>query len=144
MSGPATVGTMRIALGVSLAALTLGLLAPAAPALANRWTVTPTGSLPLSDSMSTMGDGSATDRPAFPALTARRQVRGLENPWDVQTLPEYRRHHVAESLRAYRDRVLFPRGVREYVSSVQDDNFPALAYAYSAHRREGDRVGRVS
>jgi len=32
----------------------------------------------------------------------------------------------------------------EYVSSVQDDNFPALSYAYSAHRRDGDRVGRVS
>jgi len=82
--------------------------------------------------------------PSGPPLSSLTLGPGQIWTVDVQTLPEYRRHHVAESLRAYRDRVLFPRGVREYVSSVQDDNFPALSYAYSAHRRDGDRVGRVS
>ncbi len=59
---------------------------------------------------------------------------------DVQTLPEFRRHHVAAALRAYRDRVLGERGYREYVSSVQDDNLPALSYAYGGPQRIVDRV----
>jgi hypothetical protein len=63
---------------------------------------------------------------------------------DVQTLPAYRRHHAAAALRAYRDHVLAGRGVREYVSSVQDDNLPALSYAYGGKRRLVERVGLLS
>lgn len=59
---------------------------------------------------------------------------------DVQTVPEYRRHHVAADLRAYRDIVLADMGLREYVSSVQDDNLPALRYAYGNPKRLVDRV----
>lgn len=59
---------------------------------------------------------------------------------DVQTVPEYRRHHVATDLRAYRDIVLADMGLREYVSSVQDDNLPALRYAYGNPKRLVDRV----
>ena len=63
---------------------------------------------------------------------------------DVQTLPEFRRHHVAAALRAHRDHVLAGRGIREYVSSVQDDNLPALSYAYGGKRRIVARVGLLS
>lgn len=82
--------------------------------------------------------------PTGPPLSSLTLGPGQIWTVDVQTLPEYRRHQVAASLRSYRDAVLAPRGVREYVSSVQDDNLPALAYAYTAHQRSTDRVGRLS
>jgi len=63
---------------------------------------------------------------------------------DVQTLPEVRRQHAAAALRAYRDHVLAASGVREYVSSVQDDNLPALAYGYGGARRLVSRVSLLS
>lgn len=63
---------------------------------------------------------------------------------DVQTVPEYRRHHVAADLRAYRDIMLSEMGLREYVSSVQDDNLPALSYAYGGKQRIVSRVGLLS
>ncbi len=82
--------------------------------------------------------------PTGPPLSSLTLGPGQVWAVDVQTLPAYRRHHAAASLRAYRDSVLAPRGVREYLSSVQDDNFPALSYAYGAHRKNVDRIALLS
>ena len=82
--------------------------------------------------------------PSGPPLSSLRLVPGQIWTVDVQTLPAYRRHHVAAALRAHRDDVLAARGIREYVSSVQDDNLPALSYAYGGPRRLVDRVGLLS
>ena len=82
--------------------------------------------------------------PTGPPLSSLTLAPGQIWTVDVQTLPEYRRHHVAAALRAYRDSVLGARGIREYVSSVQDDNLPALSYAYGGPRRLVDRVGLLS
>jgi hypothetical protein len=78
--------------------------------------------------------------PTGPPLN--RLTLGSGQIWtvDVQTVPEYRRHHVAADLRAYRDIMLSEMGLREYVSSVQDDNLPALRYAYGNPKRLVDRV----
>jgi hypothetical protein len=78
--------------------------------------------------------------PTGPPLSSLTLGPGQLWTVDVQTLPEFRRHHVAQSLRAYRDRMLAERGYREYVSSVQDDNLPALSYAYGGKKRLVDRV----
>lgn len=82
--------------------------------------------------------------PTGPPLSSLTLEPGQIWTVDVQTLPEFRRHHVAATLRAYRDHVLTGRGIREYVSSVQDDNLPALAYAYGGRRRLVERVGLLS
>jgi len=82
--------------------------------------------------------------PTGPPLSSLTLRPGQVWTVDVQTLPEFRRHHVAASLRAYRDHVLAERGVREYVSSVQDANLPALRYAYGGPRRLVDRVELLS
>jgi hypothetical protein len=81
--------------------------------------------------------------PTGPPLSSLSLAPGQLWTVDVQTLPEFRRHHVAQSLRWYRDRLLGERGVREYVSSVQDDNLPALSYAYGGQKRLVDRVERL-
>ena len=81
--------------------------------------------------------------PAGPPLSSLVLEPGQLWTVDVQTLPEFRRHHVAQSLRSYRDRLLVQRGIREYVSSVQDDNLPALGYAYGGSTRLVDRVERL-
>ena len=41
-------------------------------------------------------------------------------------------------------RMLAERGIREYVSSVQDDNLPALSYAYGGRQRLVERVDLLS
>jgi len=78
--------------------------------------------------------------PTGPPLSSLKLGPGQIWTVDVQTLPEYRRHHVAADLRAYRDIMLAEMGLREYVSSVQDDNLPALRYAYGSPKRLVDRV----
>jgi hypothetical protein len=78
--------------------------------------------------------------PTGPPLSSLSLEPGQLWTVDVQTLREYRRHHVAADLRAYRDHVLAAQGVREYVSSVQDGNMPALSYAYGSPARLVDRV----
>ena len=82
--------------------------------------------------------------PAGPPLSSVALGPGQVWTVDVQTLPAYRRHHAAACLRVYRDRLLAARGIREYVSSVQDDNLPALSYAYGGQRRLVDRVSLLS
>jgi hypothetical protein len=82
--------------------------------------------------------------PTGPPLSSLTLAPGQLWAVDVQTLPEYRRHHAAAALRAYRDRALGGQGIREYVSSVQEDNLPALAYAYGGRQRLVDRVERLS
>ncbi len=78
--------------------------------------------------------------PTGPPLSRLTLAPGQVWAVDVQTLPEFQRHHVAATLRAYRDCVLAERGYREYVSSVQDDNLPALIYAYGGRQRLVARV----
>jgi hypothetical protein len=78
--------------------------------------------------------------PTGPPLSSLRLAPGQVWTVDVQTLPEFRRHHVAASLRAYRNHVLAERGYRESVASVQEDNLPALSYAYGGRKRIADRV----
>ena len=78
--------------------------------------------------------------PTGPPLSSLKLGPGQIWTVDVQTLPEFRRHHVAADLRAYRDIMLSDMGLREYVSSVQDDNLPALRYAYGNPKRLVDRV----
>jgi hypothetical protein len=75
--------------------------------------------------------------PKGPPLSSLALEPGQVWTVDVQTLPEFRRHRVAAELRAYRDDFFRARGVREYVSSVQDDNLPTLRYAYG---NEGQRL----
>lgn len=82
--------------------------------------------------------------PTGPPLSSLALGPGQIWTVDVQTLPEYRRHHVAQWLRIYRDRMLGEQGIREYVSSVQDDNLPALSYAYGGRQRLVDRVELLS
>jgi hypothetical protein len=82
--------------------------------------------------------------PTGPPLSSLTLEPGQIWTVDVQTLPEFRRHNVAATLRAYRDHVLAGRGILEYVSSVQDDNFPALSYAYGGKQRIVSRVGLLS
>lgn len=82
--------------------------------------------------------------PTAPPLSSLTLEPGQIWTVDVQTLPDFRRHHVAATLRAYRDHVLAGRGIREYVSSVQDDNLPALSYAYGGKQRIVSRVGLLS
>jgi hypothetical protein len=82
--------------------------------------------------------------PTGPPLSSLTLEPGQIWTVDVQTLPEFRRHQVAATLRAYRDHVLAGRGIREYVSSVQDDNLPALSYAYGGKQRIVSRVGLLS
>jgi hypothetical protein len=62
---------------------------------------------------------------------------------DAQTLPAFRGQHVATVLRDFRDRTFRALGVREYVSSVQSDNLPALAFGWGGHRRLVERVERL-
>ena len=81
--------------------------------------------------------------PTGPPLSSLSLGPGQLWTVDVQTLPEFRRHHVAQWLRHYRDRLLVQRGIREYVSSVQDDNLPALSYAYGGQTRLVERVERL-
>jgi hypothetical protein len=78
--------------------------------------------------------------PTGPPLSNLTLAPGQLWTVDAQTLPEYRRHHVASALRAYRNRVLAARGYRESVASVQADNLPALAYAYGGRKRLAERV----
>ena len=78
--------------------------------------------------------------PTGPPLSSLTLGPGQLWTIDVQTLPEFRRHNAAAALRAYRDHVLVGRGYREYVSSVQDDNLPALSYAYGGAKRLVNRV----
>lgn len=82
--------------------------------------------------------------PTGPPLSSLALAPGQIWTVDVQTLPEFRRHHVAATLRAYRDHALAGCGIREYVSSVQDDNLPALSYAYGGKQRIVARVGLLS
>lgn len=82
--------------------------------------------------------------PTGPPLSSLTLEPGQLWTVDVQTLPEFRRHQVAATLRTYRDHVLAGRGIREYVSSVQDDNLPALSYAYGGKQRIVSRVGLLS
>ncbi len=63
---------------------------------------------------------------------------------DVYTLPEYRQRSVAQHLRAYRDGLLRERGYEEYVSSVREDNLPALSYAYGGKVRLARRIERLT
>lgn len=62
---------------------------------------------------------------------------------DAQTLPAFRGQHVATALRDFRDRTFRALGVREYVSSVQSDNLPALAFGWGGNRRLVERVERI-
>jgi hypothetical protein len=78
--------------------------------------------------------------PTGPPLSSLRLAPDQVWTVDVQTLPEFRRHHVANSLRSYRNRVLAERGYRESVASVQEDNLPALSYGYGGRKRIVDRV----
>ena len=78
--------------------------------------------------------------PTGPPLSSLALGPGQLWAVDVQTLPEFRRHKVAVAIRAYRDRVLGGLGYRQIVSSVQDDNFPALIYAYGGRQRLVDQV----
>jgi hypothetical protein len=78
--------------------------------------------------------------PTGPPLSSLTLGPGQVWAIDVQTLPEFRRHRAAAALRAYRDCVLGERGYREYVSSVQDDNLPALSYAYGGRQRLAARI----
>ena len=78
--------------------------------------------------------------PTGPPLSSLKLGPGQIWTVDVQTVPEFRRHHVAADLRAYRDIMLADMGLREYVSSVQDDNLPALRYAYGNPKRLVERV----
>jgi hypothetical protein len=78
--------------------------------------------------------------PTGPPLSSLTLGPGQLWTVDVQTLPEFRRHHAAAALRAYRDHLLGGRGYTEYVSSVQDDNLPTLSYAYGGPKRLVDRV----
>ena len=48
---------------------------------------------------------------------------------DIYTLPEYRRHHVAQSLRAFRERTLRSLGYTEAISTVLISNLPTLFHA---------------
>jgi hypothetical protein len=70
---------------------------------------------------------------------------GPDQVWgaEAQTLPEFRGQHVGADLRACRDRVVRERGYREYVSSVQSNNLPALILGYGGRRRLVDRVERL-
>ena len=86
----------------------------------------------------------AREVPKGPPLSSLKLGPGQVWTVDVQTLPEFRRHRVAADLRAHRDHVLLEHGVREYVSSVQDDNLPALSYAYGGRRRLAERVELLS
>jgi hypothetical protein len=81
--------------------------------------------------------------PVGPPLSSLELGPGEIWSVDVQTLPAYRRHGAAASLMAYRDETLFPRGIRAFVSSIQDDNFPALSYVFRAIQ-PGDRVRLLS
>jgi GNAT superfamily N-acetyltransferase len=81
--------------------------------------------------------------PAGPPLSSLELGPGEIWSVDVQTLPAYRRHGVAASLMAYRDETLSRRGIRAFVSSVQDDNLPALSYVFGA-MQAGDRVRLLS
>lgn len=78
--------------------------------------------------------------PVGPPLSSLALGPGQLWTIDVQTLPAYRRHSAASALRAQRDCVLAERGYREYVSSVQDDNLPALSYAYGGRQRLANRI----
>jgi hypothetical protein len=82
--------------------------------------------------------------PTGPPLSSLTLAPGQIWGVDLQTLPEFRRHHVAASLRDQRDQLLLQRGYREILSSVQDDNLPALKYAYSGQDQRTDRVDRLS
>ena len=82
--------------------------------------------------------------PSGPPLSSLVLEPGQLWTVDVQTLPAYRRHHAAASLRAHRDHVLVGQGVREYVSSVQDDNLGTLRYAWGTDRRLVERVSLLS
>jgi GNAT superfamily N-acetyltransferase len=81
--------------------------------------------------------------PAGPPLSSLELGPGEIWSVDVQTLPAYRRHGAAASLMAYRDDTLSRRGIRAFVSSVQDDNIPALSYVFRA-LQAGDRVRLLS
>jgi GNAT superfamily N-acetyltransferase len=81
--------------------------------------------------------------PVGPPLSSLELGPGEIWSVDVQTLPAYRRHGAAASLMAYRDDMLSRRGIRAFVSSVQDDNFPALSYVFRA-LQAGDRVRLLS
>jgi GNAT superfamily N-acetyltransferase len=81
--------------------------------------------------------------PVGPPLSSLELAPGEIWSIDVQTLPAYRRHGAAASLRAHRDDTLAPRGIHAFVSSVQDDNLPALSYAFGAIQ-VGDGVRLLS
>jgi hypothetical protein len=82
--------------------------------------------------------------PTGPPLSSLTLGPGQLWAVDVQTLPEFQRHRVAVAIRAYRDRVLTELGYRQIVSSVQDNNYPALVYAYGGRQRLVDRVELLS
>jgi GNAT superfamily N-acetyltransferase len=81
--------------------------------------------------------------PAGPPLSSLVLAPGQVWSADAQTLPEFRGQRVSSALRAFRDRTLHPRGVREYVSSVQSDNLPALIFGWGGSRRLAERVERI-
>jgi len=82
--------------------------------------------------------------PTGPPLSSLSLGPGQLWAVDVQTLPAYRRHKAAVAIRAYRDRVLGGLGCRQIVSSVQEDNLPALIYAYGGRKRLVDKVALLT
>jgi len=75
-----TVTRMRALLG----ALTLVLLVPAAPATA---TVAAAATAAAAEAKPAAAKQQTAERKALPTLRVRRQVRGLQLPWDVQPIP---------------------------------------------------------
>jgi hypothetical protein len=81
--------------------------------------------------------------PKGPPLSMLSLAPGQVWGADAQTLADYRGQHVGAALRAFRDRTLRARGVREYVSSVQSDNHRALILGYGGRQRLVERVERL-
>lgn len=81
--------------------------------------------------------------PKGPPLSSLVLAPGQVWGADAQTLPAFRGQHVGAALRAFRDRTLRERGVREYVSSVQSDNHRALILGWGGRQRLVTRVERL-
>ena len=82
--------------------------------------------IPIAFQIASFKSGTRLPRSKFP-LT-EKQVWIL----DTYTLREHRQHHVAASLKTFRDRYFLQRGVYEIVATVMENNFPSLFYVTSS------------
>jgi hypothetical protein len=77
---------------------------------------------PIAFQIASFKSGTRLPRSKFPLTEGQVWIL------DTYTLPEYRQHHVAASLKTFRDRYFLQRGVHEIVATVMENNFPSLFY----------------